>query len=637
MAPTTSLTRTLPAGALICRGSLQARPFQACMQRRWIGLKYLEKMRKADEEWKAQAQEIAEGKRKNLFDELDERGFIKDVVGRTKDQVRELMRVKRVKAYAGVDPTAPSLHLGHLVTFMPLFWMYRHGYGAITVIGSSTARIGDPSGRTKDRPALSSSELTQNLAGVHHQLKNLWQSLEANNRRFGYHWEWAWQRGIVNNNAWWNKAPMLEILKRLGNHVRLGPMLGRDNVKTRLNEGSGMSVSEFLYPLMQGWDWFELFKQRGIQMQIGGSDQYGNILAGIECVKHCVKSEPDPALQLPSGEYDQPLGFTVPLLTDASGAKFGKSAGNAIWLDPFQTTPYDMYGYLVRRPDDQIERLLKLFTFHPLEQIAKVMAEHTADPRQRVAQHLLAHEVVWLVHGKAIADRARWEHQTMYGASTGTATPSGPAPQDPEQYSSPAIVTATNRPRIDLKLPRSLLDQSLARIMYASGLASSISDGDRSIKAGGVYLGGAPGGRGAKYQYGMIAEQLQFVPIKAWNPALNVKFLIDGNVMLIRKGKHNLRCVEFVSEEEFAALGVEYPGQPNTGAFRKAVGKLNQSIQAARSTRQEKGELSEDDKIDDSFGGSVSRPVSEHGLRSIRRSVQQADKEGIVKNDFEKW
>lgn len=541
------------------------------------------------------------------------------------------MRRKRIGAYAGVDPTAPSLHLGHVVAFMPLFWMYLHGYGSFTLIGGSTAKVGDPTGRTESRPQLSHAELTQNLVGIHHQLKTIWKNVEYIGTRFGHEYDWSWRRGIINNNHWWNRKPLLEVMKQLGNHIRVGPMLGRDNVKTRL-KGPGMSFSELAYPLMQGWDWYELFKQRGVQWQIGGSDQYGNILTGAECVRHCVNSEPDPALLLPSGTYDQPMGFTVPLLTDASGAKFGKSAGNALWLDAYKTTPYDLYGYLVRRSDDEVERLLKLFTFHPLDAISKVMEEHVQDPSKRVAQHLLAYEIVWLVHGSNIANQTQAEHRAVYGAKM---RPTGPVPPKLEQYLTPPTanqhIQVNNRPRIDMKLPRHIIEQSLPRILYACGLASSIGDADRSIKAGGVYLGGQPGG-GIKYQHGMVEGQLQFLPMKTWSKEENKKFLIDDKILLIRKGKHNLRCIELVSETEWAESGREYPGGQKSGSFRKAMEKLTDNIADARSKKNETGKLAEEDKVDLMADET---PLSEAGRRRMKEIEQKAEEDGLVQGD--KW
>lgn len=492
------------------------------------------------------------------------------------------MRLKRLGAYAGVDPTASSLHLGHLLVFMPLFWMYYHGYAAMILIGGSTAKIGDPTGRTTSRPELDKKASIQNLANIHYQCKQLWQNVNDHCRRFGYQQEWAWKRGIVNNNAWWNKQSLLEILRIVGSELRLGPLLGRDNVKKRLDDKSGMSFSEFCYPIMQAWDWCQLFKQMRIQMQIGGSDQYGNILTGSECVKSFVKnSQSSSGQELPNGPQDIPIGFTVPLLTDSSGAKFGKSAGNAIWLDPTQTSPFDLYGYLVRRPDDEVERLLKLFTFLPQSQIATVMEEHNKDPSKRVAQHLLAYEVSWLVHGHQTAANAQGDHRSMYGTQDADASVLAPA-KSGDEYQPPheGNTTAVNRPRIDMKLPQHLLETTLSSIVCAAKLGSSKSDAQRQINAGGIYLGGRPG-QGSQ-QTGMIISQLSFMPAKSWSKEIVDRFLIDGSMLILRKGKHNLRVIEFISDEEWVKSGAEYDGQPYTGAFRKAVSAMNKVVRAAQ-------------------------------------------------------
>ncbi|ROW07864.1 hypothetical protein VMCG_03480 [Cytospora schulzeri] len=559
MAPMTSLPSLLPARAV----------------KRWIGTKYLEKMRLAEKQWTEQAADIKAGKKKNLFDELEDRGLIKDVVG-TKNHIRETMRIKRIGAYAGVDPTAPSLHLGHLLPFMPLFWMYMHGYSALTLIGGSTAKIGDPTGRSESRPDLSRGDLVQNLATIHYQLVTIWKHVEIASRRFGFEKDWIWRRGIANNNAWWNKLPMLDVIRQLGAPMRMGPLLSRDTVKNRLDDGTGMSFAEFCYPLMQAWDWFELLRQRGILMQIGGSDQYGNILTGATCVKACIANEADPEDRLPQGPYDQPIGFTVPLLTDSSGAKFGKSAGNALWLDPFKTTPYDLYGYLVRRADHEVEKLLKLFTFHPLDKIAEVMKAHELDPPKRIAQHLLAYEVTWLVHGEQVAIETQEKHRMIYGARAQLQTATPTAEQDASQYVATGPHThVSNRPRIDMKLPRRVVEGTLPRIVYAAGLSESIGDADRIIKNGGIYIGGSPGQKSNK-NVGMRLDQLQFTPARTWKIADNANFLIDDKILLLRKGKHNIRCVEFINNEEWDKSGFEYPGQPFTGKFRKALEKLKE-------------------------------------------------------------
>lgn len=544
------------------------------------------------------------------------------------------MKRKRIGAYAGVDPTASSLHLGHLLAFMPLFWMYMHGYGAFTLIGGSTARVGDPTGRTESRPQLARKDLVQNLATIHYQLVTIWKHVEQAALRFGFEKHWAWRRGVINNNVWWLKLPMIDVMKRLGTQMRMGPLLSRDNVKNRLQDGSGMSFAEFCYPMMQAWDWYELLKQRGVQMQVGGSDQYGNILTGSTCVKACVENESAEHKKLPNGEFDQPIGFTVPLLTDSSGAKFGKSAGNALWLDPFKTSPYDLYGYLVRRRDDEIENLLKLFTFHPLSKISKVMIEHGANPSKRVAQHLLAYEVVWLVHGHKIATETQAQHQAVYGGKVKSPAPAG-GPQDPTQYvADPEQTHHSNRPRIDVKLPRHVLGLTLPRIVYAVGLAQSVSDADRTIKNGGVYIGGSPGQKGPQ-NVGMKNDQLQFTPAKTWKFETNKRFLIEDQILLLRKGKHNIRCIEFIADEEWARLGLEYPGQAYTGKFRKAMQRLDEmtkpkSEDAEVGESVENGNFAEGEshQTNPSIASQAFMPTSQHQLGRLERKLKKISPSG---------
>ncbi|KAK0746422.1 tyrosine--trna ligase precursor, mitochondrial (cyt-18) [Schizothecium vesticola] len=535
------------------------------MKKKLKSPKYTAKVEDAENEWDHQAEKIKKGEAKNLWDVLEERGFVKDVAGK-RETIRELMRTRRIGAYVGIDPTANSLHLGHLVPLMPLFWMYMHGYKAFSLVGGSTARIGDPTDRLQSRAPLAKSDYVANMAKIHFQLKTLWTHIEEQARLRGFEKKWASRKGIVNNNAWWNSQPMYEIMKRVGMYLRLGPMLSRDTVKKKMEAGDGMSVAELCYPIMQGWDWFELARQLGVQMQIGGSDQFGNILTGIEVFKAARNSDKDPASRLPrDNELDDPVGFTVPLLTDSKGAKFGKTAGNAVWLDPFLTSIYDMYGYLVRRPDADVERLLKLLTFLPLEDIQQLMADHTNDPSRRVAQHRLALEVTSLIHGTRNAADAAEQHRAMYRK---------PAPDGEEQYQ--AVVghptTPTNRPRMDMMLPRSLImSTSIGRILQAAGLADSASAGHRLAATQGAYIGGAPGQKRA-----MDPSALAFTPVKVWAAQDTQKYLIDDEYLILRKGKHNLRIIKVVSDEEYAASGLTYPGQPYTGVVRKTNMRLKE-------------------------------------------------------------
>ncbi|GKT91729.1 tyrosyl-tRNA synthetase [Colletotrichum tofieldiae] len=550
---------------------------------RWISQKVVEKRRTGEEEWAKRAEAIEQGDLQNIWDIFEERGYVKDVAGRT-PQVKELLRTKRIGAYVGVDPTAASLHVGHLLPFMPLFWMYLHGYTAVSLVGGATGRIGDPTDRLKTREVMANSEVSMNITKIHYQLKKIWANVEALGRKYGTEPDWAAKRHLVNNNMWWQGLPLYDVMKRLGRYMRIGPMLGRDTVKNKMEKGDGMSLAEFIYPLMQGWDFWHLYSKLGVQMQIGGSDQFGNIVTGIEAVKTIRSSEENPNMRMPETWKDDPIGFTVPLLTDNAGAKFGKSAGNAVWLDPFMTSAFDLYGYFARRSDNEVEKLLKLFTFLP-----------TANIEKRIAQHTLAFEVLSLVHGADVAIREQQQHQFMYSKGGNTAQIAGVAstpaaeqdPLAPYKAVEGRPTTLNNAPKMDMQLPENLIyNQGIARILYAAGLASSVSEGHRIARAQGAYVAAAPG----KDMRGLVPGNLDWTPVKLWYPQDVPKFLIDGRVLIIRKGKHNVRIIEVVSDKEWQESGKAYPGEPYKGKTRVLMQQLK-DMAAAEGRKLSRREL----------------------------------------------
>lgn len=583
--------------------------------------KYAAKIAKAKDEWQERAAKIAGGEIPNTWDFLEERGFVKDTAGK-RDTIREIMRRKRIGAYVGIDPTAPSLHVGHLLPLMPLFWMYLNGYGAYSLLGGATVRVGDPTDRLVSREPINKAELATNMTRIHFQLKKLWMNVEEQGRRNGFIRDWAWKRALVNNNVWWNKLPMLDVLKKIGTSIRIGPMLGRDTVKNKMAKGDGMSFAEFSYPIMQAWDWWHLFSRNQVQMQIGGSDQYGNIITGIDLVKIARENGPvtadEPTLYR-EDECDDPVGFTVPLLTDAAGVKFGKSAGNAVWLDRFMTSEFDLYGYFVRRPDDQVEKLLKLFTFLPNDTIAKVMEEQALDPGKRVAHHLLAYEVLALVHGHEAAAAAQTAHKQMYGKGqvvmeTTAATAATAVAADGE----PGIITLNNAPRIDIELPESLIrGTSIARILFASGLVKSASEGNRLAVQQGIYIGGAPGHYHQSGKRGMDAAELKFTPVRLWSAEHTQHYLIDGKILILRKGKHNIRVVKMVSDDEYKASGQTYPGMPYTGQMRTLLKQMKALKEGELSPEEVMTELKKKEVESDpgadylKFPDTKSKPVRE--------------------------
>lgn len=543
----------------------------ATAQTRTISTSFLRRKKEGRDQWARQAEEIRAGKRISTLDLMERRGFVHQITGE-RDAFSDLLTDKRVGIYCGIDPTAPSLHVGHLLPLMCLFWFHILGYHTISLIGGSTAGVGDPTGRSTDRPKMSGTEKKANIVGQHYQLKRMWANLEATGARHGFVYDKNWQRGINNNAVWWNKLPMMEVLRLMGPGLRLGEMLKRDTVRTKMESGAGMSFSEFCYPIMQAWDWWHQYNAQDIQVQIGGADQFGNIVAGVDAIKYIAKNHPHPDINQPEGVTPQttPYGMTVPLLTTSTGAKFGKSAGNAIWLDSNMTEHFDLYAFFVKTSDDDIERFLKLFTFMPLEVIEKLMTNHRENTSKQLAQKALAYEVLYLVHGAENADRARDKYENM-SASRKTMTlsslfsasdlqtrgealpddaaenqqtdealaphftrdPLAPPPNPDNPFTSHEakflqekgswINKKLNRfaPSADgnnsagkllhVVLPYSLIkDQSIAKVLFSAGLVGSRSEGTRLAQARGAYVG--------RQASGQMTEELHFLPIQPQDP-----------------------------------------------------------------------------------------------------------------------
>jgi len=364
-----------------------------------------------------------------------------------------------------------------------------------------------------------------------------------------------------------------------------GCRLTNYRVKNKLENGDGLSLTELLYPMFQGWDFWKLYSTNGVQIQVGGSDQFGNIVTGVDCVKIIRASEPMEAMKIPDDWTHEPVGFTTPLLVDSKGVKLGKSEGNAVWFDVMKTPAFDLYGYFVRRSDEEVENLLKLFTFIPLPDIAKIMEHHKLNPANRVAQHTLAFEVCSLVHSPPVALRERMQHQLMFSKEQ----------PDPEAFLLEDVKTAAtgvkskhinnkdglatdlqHAAQTTLKLPESLLKtQSINKIFFACGLVQSASEGHALMKQGGGYVAAAPG----KDMYRLRPGNLDWTPVKQWLPGDVTKFIIDDKLLILRKGKHNVRIVEMVSDEEWKGSGQTYPGEPYTGRVRMLKQALREAGQ----------------------------------------------------------
>jgi tyrosyl-tRNA synthetase len=307
----------------------------------------------------------------NVLEILEKRGFIDQ---KTSEEIKKHLD-KPIKLYIGFDPTANSLHIGNLIGIVALRWFQMHGHKIYAMTGTATAKIGDPSGKDLERPLLSEELVLENSKAIEDQLKQILDNHEGAKPEF------------INNNSWFKKINFIDFLRDIGKHFRVNIMLSKESVKTRLNSQDGMSFTEFSYQMLQAYDFCHLQKNEGISLQMGGSDQWGNITAGIELTRKLLQK--------------QVFGLTFPLLTRSDGKKFGKSEKGAIFLSEKLVSPYDFYQYFIRVTDMDVIKLLKMLTFLDIEKIEKIekqMQEESYIPN--TAQKILADEVTKFVHGE---------------------------------------------------------------------------------------------------------------------------------------------------------------------------------------------------------------------------------------------
>ncbi|XP_052768093.1 tyrosine--tRNA ligase, mitochondrial-like [Mya arenaria] len=306
------------------------------------------------------------------------------------DLVKKLSSPQTV--YCGFDPTADSLHVGNLLAIIALIHCQRAGHQPIALVGGATGQVGDPSGTKKERAMLGKEVLEGNVQGLMENLE----------RVFTNHALYIWRDNrhlpdvkLMNNLSWYREENILTFLTNVGRHFRMSTMLRKESVESRLGTKEGLSFTEFTYQIFQAYDWLQLAKKHNCYIQLGGNDQQGNITAGIELI--------DKAL----GE--KCFGLTIPLVTTSQGHKVGKSEGNAVWLDPKKTTPYELYQYFFNVSEADLERFLHWFTFLPEEDISRLLREHKLSPEKRKPQKLLAEKVLLLVHGEeGLIEAQRW-------------------------------------------------------------------------------------------------------------------------------------------------------------------------------------------------------------------------------------
>ncbi|MBS4164523.1 Tyrosine--tRNA ligase [Candidatus Protochlamydia amoebophila] len=423
----------------------------------------------------------------NVIDVLRERGFIDAV---TSEEIRQLTN-QPIKVYCGFDPTADSLHLGNLVAIMGLAWFQRFGHTPVAIVGGATGMIGDPSGKNAERQLLDEKKIQQNLKGIS---KNLEAILDFNHPTV--------PAIILNNLDWFKNFTFISFLRDVGKLFRLSPMLAKDSVKTRLNSEEGMSFTEFCYQILQGYDFLHLFENYGVTVELGGSDQWGNITAGTDLIR---KVHAKPA-----------YGITFPLLTKSDGQKFGKSEKGAVWLSPDKLSSYEFYQHLIRVEDADVINLMRMLTFLDMGEIRhyeQMMKE--ADYVPRIAQKRLAEEITRLVHGEE-------------GLKIAIKVTEGVAPGSQTTLNADILEKlAADMPSCEMKL-ENVLNKKLIDLLVETKLQTSKSEARRLLRNGGVYINNKK--------------------IEDENHIISIECLISSRLILLAAGKKNKMIIRLIEE-----------------------------------------------------------------------------------------
>lgn len=384
-----------------------------------------------------------------LYEELEWRGFVNQI---THDDLPQRLEQERFTFYCGFDPTADSLHIGSLLPIMGMLHFQRHGHAPLALVGGGTGLIGDPSGKAQERTLLTKEDVDHNLAGIREQLARFLNFEGENAAR------------MVNNGDWLGAFSLLDFLRDVGKHFSVNVMLARESVKQRLNDRDhGISYTEFTYSLLQAYDFLHLFDEYGCRLQIGGSDQWGNIVAGMDLTRRM-------------RENASTYGFTFPLVTKADGAKFGKSESGNIWLDADRTSPYQFYQYWLNQSDADTPRFLRFFTLLSQEEILALEQLLQEAPQHREAQRRLAEEVTRRVHGEAALQGAIGASKAMFG---GDLSGLDDATLDDIFSEMPSSI----HPRAALGGDSLILD-----LLVEAGVFPSKGEGRRMMKNGGLYI-----------------------------------------------------------------------------------------------------------------------------------------------------
>lgn len=461
----------------------------------------------------------------SLLSHLQSRNLVESL---TNDNLFKMTEDDQPKfnVYCGADPSAKSLHLGNLLPLMVTLHFALRGHGVFGLVGGATGAIGDPSGRTTERTQIEQQERDDNVSNIRGQIETFFKN--------GF--EYAKSRNVpgtedtavlqnnvksVNNADWWKTVKFLDFLATYGLLIRVTQMLARDSILSRLDSQLGIGYNEFSYQILQAYDFWHLMKEHNVNLQVGGNDQWGNITAGIDLISRAQKKYGGLGKK---GQELPAFGVTVPLLTTPKGEKFGKSAGNAVFINKTMTSPYQLYQFFINTEDEMVGRLLKMFTLLPMESIeGQILPKHESDPGLRIAQRVLAREVVDLVHGPGVGDEMAYITSFLF--------PTPDQAFDDDLTADILFLKFKNSgilKEISLSTFKNSSDVKMSTLL-AKILGKSKSETKNMIRAGGIYLG---------LERDQLIDEDDVVLFDKEN------HLVDGKILLVRVGKQNYHVVQ---------------------------------------------------------------------------------------------
>jgi len=426
----------------------------------------------------------------NLIEELRWRGMLQDIMPGTEEQLAS----EKTIGYIGFDPTADSLHIGSLVPILLLVHLQRAGHQPVALVGGATGMVGDPSGRSDERNLLDEESLTRNVAGIRAQLEKYIDFDPSNPNR----------AMLVNNYDWFRDISFIHFLRDVGKHITVNYMMSKDSVRKRIEGETGISYTEFAYQLMQGYDFYWLYMNKGCKLQMGGSDQWGNIVTGTELIRRKAGGEA--------------FAFTCPLITKADGGKFGKTEKGNVWLDPGKTSPYHFYQFWLNASDEDAARWIKIFTLLSREEIGELGAAHQADPSKRVLQRRLAEEVTRFIHGEDELERAVQTTEKLFSGNA--------ADNIRELNEADLLLSLEGVPVHEVAAGQFAAGVDIVTLLADTGVFPSRGEARKMIQGGGV----------------SVNKEKVSDP----GTSIHAGFLLHEKYLLVQKGKKNFYLIKAI-------------------------------------------------------------------------------------------